>query len=408
MMSMSGKEQMQRDHKRTFQLTEVSLWDRKEYKQQENGSFLDDQTEVKEECAAQGQEMVEQTSISAVNGAKTRQRLKIGGLYFEIRGLPEHMQMSAFAPFEAEDQEKSNICCESIVSKKLPDLFGAELCGRLPGALVYRRGAKEYRFFGAGLCREPGAAVHAEACLELDSSRFGAAVHVGDCPESDDRPSGTAVRVGAGLKSDVRPLTEKMAVRLWITPQVTQLNLAGMMGFERLILPYDRLVLHASCVDFHGQGILFSAPSGTGKTTQARLWKKYAEAQILNEDRALLYIPEEPAPVMVYGSPYTGSSRLVSNRETPVAAIILLEQGSETELRPAGRREAFLRLYRELTVNTWDRAFVERAATLLERLITRVPVWGLRCRPDEEAVRAVENLLTDERFHHRLSEGLMV
>ena len=63
-------------------------------------------------------------------------------------------------------------------------------------------------------------------------------------------------------------------------------NLCDLLGLETLLLKYDGLLLHSSFIRWRGEGILFSAPSGTGKSTQADLWVKYEDAEILNGDRA--------------------------------------------------------------------------------------------------------------------------
>ena len=44
----------------------------------------------------------------------------------------------------------------------------------------------------------------------------------------------------------------------------------------------------ASFIRWQGRGILFSAPSGTGKSTQANLWVQHQGAEVINGDRAAL------------------------------------------------------------------------------------------------------------------------
>ena len=84
--------------------------------------------------------------------------------------------------------------------------------------------------------------------------------------------------------------------------------LMNMIGLEQLLLRYDGLILHSSLVRWQGKGILFSAPSGTGKSTQASLWEKHMGAEILNGDRAgIRYVDGR---WMAYGLPYAGSSRI--------------------------------------------------------------------------------------------------
>ena len=83
------------------------------------------------------------------------------------------------------------------------------------------------------------------------------------------------------------------------------------------------LVLHSAyIVTRQGQGILFSGPSGIGKSTQAALWQRYAGAEIINGDRALV----RPDTGTVSGVFYAGTSGISRNVTAPLQAVILLEQ----------------------------------------------------------------------------------
>ena len=84
------------------------------------------------------------------------------------------------------------------------------------------------------------------------------------------------------------------------------LRLSAFFCPEQLLLEHRAFQLHASVIDWQGQGILFSAPSGTGKSTQADLWQTHAGATILNGDRAVIRWLD--SQYRVYGSPYAGSS----------------------------------------------------------------------------------------------------
>lgn len=63
---------------------------------------------------------------------------------------------------------------------------------------------------------------------------------------------------------------------------------ASLFALERRMLQKDSFILHSAYIRHRGRAILFSAPSGTGKSTQASLWAQYAGAEIINGDRALL------------------------------------------------------------------------------------------------------------------------
>ena len=163
---------------------------------------------------------------------------------------------------------------------------------------------------------------------------------------------------------------------------------------DREEVRFDALLLHASFVGAEGRGILFSGPSGIGKSTQARLWQENCAARILNGDRAALRKKE--GTWWAWGLPYAGSSGIYRNESLPLAAIVLLEQGQENSLRPLKAAEALRRLYPEMMLHRWDKKFLEKAMDLAEELLAEVPVWCLRCRPDAQAAELLKETLKKE------------
>lgn len=164
------------------------------------------------------------------------------------------------------------------------------------------------------------------------------------------------------------------------------------IGMETLFLRKNCLMLHAAFIRWQGKGILFTAPSGTGKSTQAELWKKYEGADILNGDRAAVR-RDESGCWQAYGLPYAGSSGIYRNEKAPVSAVVVLRQAEENRIRRLGMLEVIQKLYPETTVHQWEPDFIEKALTLLTELAGEVPIYLLECRPDRGAVEAVKNVL---------------
>ena len=138
-----------------------------------------------------------------------------------------------------------------------------------------------------------------------------------------------------------------------------------------------------------GQGILFSGPSGIGKSTQAALWQRYAGAEIINGDRALV----RPDTGTVSGVFYAGTSGISRNVTAPLQAVVLLEQGSENRITALRPQEAFARLLSQCAYYQRDAASAARMTELAAQLVTNVPVRQLTCRADGDAVRALEEEL---------------
>lgn len=169
----------------------------------------------------------------------------------------------------------------------------------------------------------------------------------------------------------------------------TNCTLSLLLGAEAVFLRHDCLLLHSSVVVCQGKAILFCGAPGIGKSTQAALWEQFLGAEIINGDRCV--ISRRASGFYGCGSPYSGSSGILSNREAPIGAIFLLGQSEDNLLRRLSPAEAFRRIFRELTVNAWDPAFMERCLSLLTQLVEDVPVYELRCRPDEAAVLLAKN-----------------
>ena len=150
------------------------------------------------------------------------------------------------------------------------------------------------------------------------------------------------------------------------------------------------LVLHSAyIVTRQGQGILFSGPSGIGKSTQAALWQRYAGAEIVNGDRALV----RPDTGTVSGVFYAGTSGISRNVTASLQAVVLLEQGAENRVCTLRPREAFARLLSQCAYYQRDAVSAGRMTELAALLVTNVPVRQLTCRADGDAVRTLEEEL---------------
>lgn len=163
------------------------------------------------------------------------------------------------------------------------------------------------------------------------------------------------------------------------------------MEIEHLIARSHGFLFHCSYISYKGKAILFTAPSETGKSTQADLWEEYRGAEIVNGDRAAVRIVNDE--VMAEGIPFSGSSRYCKNRSLPVAAVVYLGQAPQTTIRRVRGYEAFFKVWEGISVNTWDRKDMELVSDAVKQLVEKVPVFHMPCTPDEAAVTALEQVL---------------
>lgn len=173
--------------------------------------------------------------------------------------------------------------------------------------------------------------------------------------------------------------------------RITSSAVLEMLGVEHLMAQNDSVILHCSYIAWNGWAVLFTAPSGTGKSTQAELWKTHRGAEIINGDRAVVRVDGDR--VLAEGLPFAGSSQICKNRSLPLAAIVYLSQAPVTTICRLRGAQAFARVWEGISVNVWDRQDVAAVSDTAEQLVRHVPVYHLACTPDETAVAALEQLL---------------
>ena len=150
---------------------------------------------------------------------------------------------------------------------------------------------------------------------------------------------------------------------------------------------YDSFLMHASAVAVDGEAFLFTAPSGTGKSTHARLWRELlgGRAVMINDDKPLLRIADGKA--RVYGSPWNGKHRLGTNTSAPVRAVCFLERSQENRIRKLSPAEIYPALLAQ-TYRPENAEALVRTLDLLNRLLQCVRFYRLGCNisPDAAAL----------------------
>ena len=168
-------------------------------------------------------------------------------------------------------------------------------------------------------------------------------------------------------------------------------NILDFLALENGFLMNQAFLLHASLVAWRGKGIVFTAPSGTGKSTQADLWHQYESAEIYNGDRTV--IRKKGKNYYGYGSPYAGSSGIYRDQTVPVQGIIVLDQAPVEHIKQLKGNAAFVPLYRETLMNAWNGKYMEAMTDILKDVVTNIPIYHLECRPDREAVELLKKTL---------------
>lgn len=144
--------------------------------------------------------------------------------------------------------------------------------------------------------------------------------------------------------------------------------------------------IHSSAIAVNKAGIIFSAPSGTGKSTHTALWEKYYDAVVVNDDSP--FIGADVNGITLHGAPWAGSTGINQNLKVPLKAVVFLQQAPENSITPLVSLQALQLLLRELLMPC-DRQLIDNTYTMLNLLLASVPCYLLKCTPDKEAADVV-------------------
>ena len=158
------------------------------------------------------------------------------------------------------------------------------------------------------------------------------------------------------------------------------------LHFYHQLLAKGGIMLHASAVVVDGEAYLFSAPSGTGKSTHTALWLKcFGErAFLLNDDKPALRL--EDGKWYAYGTPWSGKEALNTNYRAPLKGICFLSRGEQNRIAPFTGANA-IRSFLEQTVRPGAENARIRIMELLDALFRAVPVWKMECNMELDAAR---------------------
>lgn len=155
-------------------------------------------------------------------------------------------------------------------------------------------------------------------------------------------------------------------------------------SFYTHLLFHNGIMLHSSCVVVDGRAYLFTAPSGTGKSTHTNLWlKKFGDrAYILNDDKPALRL--EDGIWYAYGTPWSGKYDISRNERVPIAGIAVLNRGEHNEIKPYSGFRAITAILDQMMRPAGEEYRVHILETL-DKLLSVVPVWKLTCNMEPAA-----------------------
>ena len=247
---------------------------------------------------------------------------------------------------------------------------------RIPGATAFRMRLAE--------------TVVAVECV-FDSTRL----YCRDYLVGEEVPAQATVRITLEeIRREGEQIPMRQAGRRGSLPYLEVLVLCRRMA--QLLPRFDAMLFHGSALAVEGQGVLFTAKSGTGKSTHTALWRQVYGEQVtmVNDDKPFLQIRE--TGVQVYGSPWQGKHRLGNNLAVPVKAICILCRGEENSIQPLTPREALPMLMQQ-TFQPTEPAELLRKMQMVDQLSRQVQLYRLTCNMDPEAAQVAWQGIFDRK-----------
>ena len=158
--------------------------------------------------------------------------------------------------------------------------------------------------------------------------------------------------------------------------------------------PFHQTILfHGSAIAVDGKAYLFTAKSGTGKSTHTRLWREMLgnRAIMVNDDKPLIRITEKETTI--FGTPWNGKQQLDTNVSMPLSAICILERAPKNEMASISFSEALPMLIQQ-TYRPHEIAGIQKTLSLLALLKNSVRFYRLGCNMEPEAAEVAYRTLT--------------
>lgn len=160
------------------------------------------------------------------------------------------------------------------------------------------------------------------------------------------------------------------------------------------MLQHGVFLMHASVIEVDGEGYAFLAHSGTGKTTQTRLWLEYFgnRARVINGDKPLIRVVPEAGTwkFVAYGTPWCGKEGMGCNASVPLKALFLLERSPDPSCVNAPQEYTIDRIFHQMLMPEQPEQMM-RLLNMVDKLVRTVPAYCLRCNMKDESVEAAYN-----------------
>lgn len=191
--------------------------------------------------------------------------------------------------------------------------------------------------------------------------------------------------------------TPDAPVGIPVTPcsgETEDIGLLLRIGTE--LLNHDAMYIHGAAVAYKGKGYLFTAPSGTGKSTHIRLWKQLLgeNVTVINGDKP--FLRQQNGQTVIYGSPWRGKEGWGENISAPLGGIFILRRSETDRIEQLTDLEILNELLSQ-TIYPDDAENTKRLLELVGKIMEAVPIRALYCTPEISAAQTVLGFIEGEQ-----------
>ncbi len=160
----------------------------------------------------------------------------------------------------------------------------------------------------------------------------------------------------------------------------------------------NRMLLHCAVIEYEGKGYAFLGRSGTGKSTHAKLWKKYLSSpRMINGDKPLLEYAD--GEFIAHGTPWKGKERWGEKAFTKLHGLCFLEQAKDNSIERLSPLEASKQVFSQIVLPKEEKNAIA-TLELVDKLVNVVPSYLLKCDISEKAVKTAFEALTGKKYEN--------
>lgn len=168
-------------------------------------------------------------------------------------------------------------------------------------------------------------------------------------------------------------------------------NMVG-FAFSYFVQMNNAICFHSSAIACCDEGIVFSALSGTGKSTHTSLWvNTFKDTTLLNDDSPIIKL--EKGRVLLCGTPWAGSTGVNLNRIVPLKAIVFISRAQENTICQIEPKDALQRFFQGVFGFSNDFVLYSNLIDTASKILDKIPVYDLSCNMDTSAALLAHNVI---------------